>query len=361
MNSRERCLAALRMQPADRLPFWPKIDDAYLKNQTPEIRAKPLADLLEWIGSDRHFWVNSGVTERRTSTAVKYTREGDEQLVEYSTPRGTLRSNQLWDATSGSWHPVSFPVRSLEDIRIMTAWYEDRHVEPDAAAVAKAAERVSQSGGTALVETSIGTSPLMTFVEWLAGVEQAHYLLADHPGEIEELFAAMHRALLRATEIASAKSPADLFYFIENTSTTLISPEQYRRYCLPHLAEYARLGQQAGKLIGLHMCGHLKAILPDLAKLPVAAFEAFTSPTVGNTTLLDGRRACPATCLIGGTNAALWLRPAGAIIAQIEADLKALPHHRGLIVTSSGVMPPACAPATIRSVCEWVKQYPACW
>jgi len=32
----------------------------------------------------------------------------------------------------------------------------------------------------------------------------------------------------------------------------------------------------------------------------VAAFEAFTSPTLGNTTLLDGRTACPDKCLIGG-------------------------------------------------------------
>ena len=243
----------------------------------------------------------------------------------------------------------------------MTDWYGDLRVEPDTAVLAKANAAVQRLGTTALLETSIGTSPLMSFVEWLAGVEQAHYLLLDHPDETAALFAAMHRVLLRTTEIVLAQCPADLFYFIENTSTTLISPEQYRLHCLPILGEYARMGQQAGKLIGLHMCGHLKALLPDLAKLPVAAFEAFTTPTVGNTTLRDGRLGCPVTCLIGGTNAALWLRPADEIIAQIKADLDSLPHHRGLVITSGGMMPPACAPATIRAVCEWVRQYPARW
>jgi len=80
---------------------------------------------------------------------------------------------------------------------------------------------------------------------------------------------------------------------------------------------------------------------------------------VANTTLLDGRSACPDKCLVGGTNAMLWLRPAGEIIAQIEADLDSLPHHRGIVVTSAGVMPPLCGPETIKQVCEWVRQYPA--
>jgi hypothetical protein len=113
-----------------------------------------------------------------------------------------------------------------------------------------------------------------------------------------------------------------------------------------------------GRHIVLHMCGHLKALLGDLARLPVAAFEAFTTPTVGNTTLLDGRAACPDKCLVGGTNAVLWTRSADEIIDGIRRELDSLPHHRGLVVTSAGVMPPLCQPQTIRTVCEWVKTYP---
>ncbi|NQT18359.1 MAG: hypothetical protein HQ592_01550 [Planctomycetes bacterium] len=55
----------------------------------------------------------------------------------------------------------------------------------------------------------------------------------------------------------------------------------------------------------------------------------------------------------------LWMRPAEEIISKIEADLAILPHHRGICITSAGVMPPACRPKTIKAVCEWVKQYDA--
>ena len=154
-------------------------------------------------------------------------------------------------------------------------------------------------------------------------------------------------------------SPADILYLVENTSTTLVSPAQYRRYWFAYIHECAGFTRRAGGILVMHMCGHLKALLPELARVPAEAFEAFTSPTVGNTTLLDGRTACPDKCLIGGTNAALWLEPAKVIIAQLERELDALPHHRGLVISSAGVMPPRCAPETVKAVCEWVKAYPA--
>jgi uroporphyrinogen-III decarboxylase len=199
----------------------------------------------------------------------------------------------------------------------------------------------------------------MYFIEWLAGVENAHLLLADHQPEVETLFEALHRVLVQKAGLLCEHSPADVLYMTENTSTTLISPAQYRRYCARHVGEYARLAHEADRNLILHMCGHLKAILPDLAAIPARAFEAFTSPTLGNTTLRDGRQACPDKCLIGGTNAILWTRTADEIIAKIEADLSDLPHHRGIVVTSAGVMPPMCKPETIKRVCEWVKRYPA--
>lgn len=108
----------------------------------------------------------------------------------------------------------------------------------------------------------------------------------------------------------------------------------------------------------LHMCGTLKGMLPMLAELPVQAFEAFTSPPVGDTTYLDGRSICKDTCLIGGTNAALWIRPVPDIIAEMKRHLDELPHHRGIVVTSAGVMPSAATPEIIKEVCDWVKEYP---
>jgi uroporphyrinogen-III decarboxylase len=197
----------------------------------------------------------------------------------------------------------------------------------------------------------------MHWIQHLAGVETGHLLLLDRQPEVEDLFGVMHDAMCRRLEIIADRSPYPAIYSVENTSTTLISPRMFRRHCQPHLADYGHLIRQADKRHILHMCGKLKLLLPDVATLPATAIEAFTSPPVGNTTLLDGRRDCPDMCLIGGTNATLWLQPAEQIIEAIEAHLDDLPHQRGIVITSAGVMPPPCRPETIKRVADWVKTY----
>jgi uroporphyrinogen-III decarboxylase len=312
----------------------------------------------DWIGSDRTVGIpdSARVIHHRGSSETVETDGLSTTTFRVADCDVTLVSR--YDAASLAWHPIQFPCRTVADVKVLTEFYEDVHVEVDTGNLEKALRQTREIGDTAVTAEGIGISPLMYFVEWLAGVENAHYLLADYPDDVERLFEAIHRVIRRKAEVVCEHSPADTLYMVENTSTTLISPDQYRRYCSRHLGEYARIAQSAGRNMVLHMCGHLKALLPDLARIPVRAFEAFTSPTVGNTSLLDGRLGCPNTCLIGGTNAALWMEPADAIIAQIQKDLDVLPHHRGIVVTSAGVMPPACKPETIKKVGDWVKAYP---
>ncbi|MBN2319457.1 MAG: hypothetical protein JXR49_10290 [Acidobacteria bacterium] len=352
-------MAAIRMKPVDRLPFWPKLDAAYPKAQQAPFRGMDLDAIHDWIGSDRHTWIAGCTREVRKRTTVDTSQENGTMRTVYRSPRGELQLVRRFDAPSHSWHPTEFPVRTIKDIRLMTEMFEDVAVELDADQLRKAQSQAEQTGQDALTSNVIGESPLMHWVEWVAGVENAHLLLMDHQQEVEALFEAMHSVLLQNTKLLCEHSPADVLYLIENTSTTLISPDQYRQYCARHVGEYARLTKAADRDLILHMCGHLKALLPDLADIPAQAFEAFTSPTLGNTTLLDGRTACPDTCLIGGTNAMLWTKEPDEIISKIEEDLNELPHHRGIVMTSAGVMPPICKPETIKRVCERVKQYPA--
>ena len=138
-------------------------------------------------------------------------------------------------------------------------------------------------------------------------------LLLDYEEEVEALFDAMHRVLVETAAILAEFDPGDALWMTENTSTTLISPGQFRHYCMQHLREYAEICRSFGKPLFLHMCGHLKALLPDLETLPVHGFEAFTTPSLGNTTLLDGRTACPTKCLASMMEASSCVRASRSI------------------------------------------------
>jgi hypothetical protein len=218
---------------------------------------------------------------------------------------------------------------------------------------------VNNVGEDGIIATGIGVSPLMDWLQHLAGIENGHYMLNDYRDEVESLFNEMHRALCRRSEIIAEKCPADIIYSVENTSTTLISPDMFRQYCYGHLLDYGNIISSSGKFHILHQCGHLKKILPDINRLPIRGIEAFTSPTVGNTTMKDGRDMLSDKCLIGGTNAYLWTRSAEEIIAQINHDLDELPHQRGIVLTSGGVMSPLCKPETIKEVAEFIRNYNA--
>jgi uroporphyrinogen-III decarboxylase len=368
MTAKERWLAAIQLQPVDRLPFWPKLDGAYPGAQAPPFCDMKVDEIHDWIGSDKHIGISGCIKEIRRNTSVEIRTDNGIQRTFFHTQLGSaemvkksplLKGVRGLYVTSQSWHPIEFPVKNIDDVKLMTEWYSDCQIELNKDGLDQARAQAKSIGSDAVTCNGIGESPLMHWVEWLAGIENAHYLLADYPQEVEKLFEVIHQSLLRKTEILTENSPCDIFYLVENTSTTLISPEQYRKYCFRHIQEYGKIARSAGRLLLLHMCGHLKALLPDLSKLPVDGFEAFTSPTLGNTSLLDGRTACPDKCLIGGTNAMLWTRTTEEIISKIEVDLDVLPHHRGLVVTSAGVMPPMCKPETIKSVCGWVKEYEA--
>ena len=358
MNARERWLAAMRLEPLDRLAFWPKLDGSYPRRQQGRWRDMSVGQIHEWIGSELHHCVPACVRVERTSTSVETERQDDCQQTTWRTPSGELRRVDRWDEGSSSWHPVEFPVKTAADVDIMRLTFEDARAETDPEQDQKARDYVSANAGQNMLVTSLGVSPLMDWVQHVAGIETAHYLLADERESVEALFDAMHRLLCDMAVVIADRSPADGVYSTENTSTTLISPDMFRRYNMRYLREYGETFEAAGKMQILHQCGYLKALLPDMATLPAGATEAFTSPPVGDTRLLDGRSACPDLCLIGGTNATLWLEPAERIIDEIEEDLDALPHTRGVIVSSAGVMPPFATPEIIKQVCDWVKSYP---
>lgn len=358
MTSRQRWLAALRLEPVDRLPFWAKLNGSYPIAQDEPFRSMDIPELHTWVGSEPPIGLPQCVTDSCRRVTVNVERSGDTEHTTVETPVGTLTSTRRFDWGSQSWHPVEFPVKTAEDVKIYTAWCEDRQVQADEEGISRAADMKAAYGESAVAMEAVGKSPLMNFVELIAGVETAHYLLADAPHIVDALFNALHQINIGKLHIMCNRSPADFFMMVENTSTTLISPRQYADYCAAHIEDYAEIASRNDRILGLHMCGHLRDLLPQLAQLDVRYFEAFTSPPVGNTRLSEGRSACPDTCLIGGTNAAQWTRSADEIIAEMERDLAALPHHRGIVLSSSGVMPPLCRPETIRDVSSWIGRYP---
>lgn len=358
MTSRERWLAALHLQSVDRFPFWPKIDKAYLRGQTEPFNNMTVQDFHKWLGSDPQLWTPSLVHEMRGKTRVESVRDGVLQKTVYHTPFGHATMMQQYFPETRAWRTVAFPIHSHDGVAIMTEFFRDAHPKLDRAAFEKSKEFCAALGQTAVTATYVGMSPFLEFVQGMVDPQRAVELLTNYPADIEALLDAMHQVMLKRMEYCCGQSPADTLYLIENTQATPLPPAVYRKYCLPHIRVYAEMAKKAGRLLVLLMSGQVKPLLSDLATLPLTALEAFTTPPVGDVTLVDGRAACPKCCLIGGDNAAHWTRPMLEIIVGLDEQFEALPHLRGVIVTSGGILPPDADPHKLREVAAWVQAYP---
>jgi hypothetical protein len=358
MTGRERQLAALTMRPADRLMFHAKLPGnypAYHGGQT-------LAEYHGWIGDDPDGFVPYAGKETRTDTGYERRVTPDGTFITYSTKYGSCRAVYALDPASGSLHPAEFPIKTVEDVKIMTAWYRGIVNEIDGGALRRSLDIAKAYGDTCAVHSNIAPpgrsgSPFMHFLEWLAGIMEGQFLLADYPDEVGELFGAMHGDLRAKAALQAEHAPADFLYMSENTSTTILSPAQFEEHCAGRMDEYAGIAHRHGKLFQIHMCGHIKSLLPRIASMKAGSIEALTPPSVGDTDLATARVLCPDKCFLGGTNAVQWVSSPEEVIAYLESQLSRLPHHRGIVLSTGGALPPSCPPEFVRKVAAFVKGY----
>ena len=354
MTSRERVLAAYRGEEIDRLPYWAKMGGAYLLGQSDEFCKLSDFEQLDYIHGDGRFGLASCVRTVRPHVTETVTDTGDIKTTVFHTPDGDLVDKWAFDNGTGTHHPIEFAIKTVEDIGRYRWFYKDLKQEILDDDISGAQERLKEIGQRGITAASWGTSPLMDLIEHIIGPENTNFMLFDYPEQMSELINLMHTACVERARLVARHSPADIVVSVENTSTTLISPDQFDSWCLGHLCDFGRAIEAEGVMHELHMCGHTNVLLEKIDTIPASAIEAFTSPTLGNTRLIDGKTKAPSKTLIGGTNVNTWLCNEQEIKDYISKEISACPNTRRIILTTAGVAPPQCTPDTFRSIGEWL-------
>ena len=158
MTTRERWLATIRSEPVDHLPFYPKLNESYPRAQTAPFRSMEVDAIHDWIGSDTHPHIPPCTVEVRNTTCRMVQEDARTRQIEYVTPHGSTHYVEQFDEPSQSWYPVVHPVRSLEDVKLMTAFFDDCTIEPDREALSGAVAQQQAVNGHAATRCHIGTS-----------------------------------------------------------------------------------------------------------------------------------------------------------------------------------------------------------
>ena len=340
MKSRQRLLGAIRGTAIDRVPWSPFL--AYYWESMPKsVRDMGQFAYMRQMGADpllrgfhtlsRNIYNNCEITEKRV---------GREIFRDYVTPVGTLHERHVYSAGGDTTFLVDHPVETGEQFKILQYIYEHMQVVRDTKAFD---EDFARFGDDALLLPVIGThckTAFQSMVEHWVGTVNLAYALADEPEAVEECLHVMWERDEETVRIA-VDTPADGFIFWEDSSTTNISPAFFEEYTLPEVDQWGHIIHDAGKLLVHHACGHLRDLLPLMAKSDIDAIESISPPPTGNVTLQEADEVLPDhIALIGGLEPVRLLNNS---IEEVCEDARALLRDmkdRRYVLANSDSCPP---------------------
>jgi uroporphyrinogen-III decarboxylase len=358
MTTRERITAVLEGKEVDRFPVWLKMLAANWRNLQPEpYKSMDNVELLREVGCDPMVHLGIGAKSVAPHVTKEVTQENGIRVTAISTPDGELRGEEKFDPTTSSWHPTVFMAETPENLKKLQWLFRDTEYTPDPDSIESAQKKKKEfEKDDVFTMHGTGPSPYMHLLQHLSGPISTVYLMMDAPDIFKETLEVMHGDKMRCLKAVLPNNPTDTFWISENTSTTLISPDIFKEFCMPYLREYSEIIWDNNIYPVHHMCGTLNALLEMIDELPAAANEAYTTRPLGDVSLAEGRTRMPSKALIGGTNATLWLDPAEKIIQTVADDLAECPDRKKIFLTSAGVLPPLVSFEKARAVVEQFKR-----
>ena len=274
---------------------------------------------------------------------VRHTQatECDCVVTSYRTPAGDLRSvTQLLPAshTSGV---VEHLVKGPGDLAAVRWLFQHRvvHAEPEPFA---ACDRLWGDDGLACALAPISTSGLQSLLTRWAGVEVTSMLASDAPRELEITVEAMQEADDPIFRIL-CDSPAEYVEFPDNLSGEVTGRRLMRRYNMAYWSRRIEQLHRAGKRVGIHNDGTLRASLPLLVEAGFDVVEAATPAPVGDMMLGDIRSATAGRAIVwGGLPGALFspLTSEGTFEAFVRETLETFPRGSGFVLGVADQAPP---------------------
>jgi hypothetical protein len=323
MNLRERLMTVLRGGKADRVPItvyysllpdtYPTTGPVYGSGYSYEVPAKNPAVKrlydrgLTFIGwCPTHKQTQSDVRIEQQETHVNGKKEVTIRII---TPAGSVTERAGFDPNYGSrWVHEHF-IKSVDDYRVMKYVYDHTSAEPSWEEYRRADKDMGEKG---IIIAEILPIPIQWLFVEIMGAQAWSEGVMLNTGAFEELLDSLTRVYLRQVEIA-AGSPAEVVWFSDNITGTVMSPALYNRYCKPVYDRACGMLRQAGKLSFAHYDGACKTLQECVRSVPIDIIEAFTPPPMGDMTVAEARTAWPDKVLSINVPGNLFSRPADII------------------------------------------------
>ena len=362
MSGRERILSALKRKPIDRIPFVPLIEPYTLMDMPEEISSKAVGrgfDPMRMVAACRALGCDPMIRHVPATTPLGQHTAHLAMLGSFADPvearstfdQGTLTETLTTPAGTvfGQWkftdkvglipHAIKHAVTNYEELKIFHSAVEHltaEHVKPDHGIFMEVERAIGDDG---IATASVSNSPLMYLIEVAWGLENTYYMLQDYPAEVEDILERLHGSLKRYVEVL-AETKAEVVIQYENTSTTLLSPKVFEKYCLPCLNEYADILTSAGKIFLIHMCGRLYGLRDWIARGRFTGVCDIPPHPTGDFPLDVAAASLPGKVVVGGIDPTTFISEDSAFVeAEVSGLIERIKPYPGVLLGSADVTP----------------------
>ena len=311
MTSRERMLAAMRLEQPDCVPVAPDVSnmipcrltgkpywDVYLHKSPPiwkaYLAARDHFGFDGWLG---YAGMVSWKTAHPIQTEQKVIRRTDERLVvgyRHRTPAGDLTEEVTYFHDDPP-HQTGKMIKDLkEDFPKVRCLLEEPIGYDDG--VYREVRRLTGEKGIVCIRN--GTPGLHDWAwPFDGGLEPAVYAYYDHSDIMQELAELQRRMYLKQCEMVCDVHP-DVIVTGGSGLITMQSPDLFRELSLPTIREETRIARQAGIVTMIHSCGKEREVVRMCAEeTDLNCIIPLETPPMGDCDLADlkknwGSRIC---------------------------------------------------------------------
>jgi hypothetical protein len=313
MNSRERILAATRLQEPDCVPCSPHVGPAMVEQMTAEewhaLSAK--TDVTMSVGAlgdaqiyGGQYWLDHSVVAH----------EGNVIITRVETPRGVLTTRQVL-TREASWvaeHCYKMP----EDVdKLLSVPYHRPSFEVTAYRAWE--ERLGEEGLVAL-----GIPSAFRFCLGFFGSEMLYLAIADQPDLVEHLVATMNERLALYVQTCCWKGVRSFWMGgSEHCGPGVVHPRVFRRMVTPYDKRIVEIIHDHSGIVNYHTHGKLDDILDQIIEMGVDVMSPIETGLRGDVTLAEVKaRVGDRVCLKGNLDDMAFL--AQALPGEVRAAAK---------------------------------------
>ena len=352
MNHRERTLAGLAGQPADRIPWTPRLDLWYIALKArgtvpPEfdglntaemaealgvgchaVRAdytlarEPEENLLRGLGFENHPDYPYRVEVRGLKTEFDYDAENLRTVFHTSAGDVTTHlESSLAMQREGVSIPFvrDYPITSAADFDAVGELFEHLEVVPTPDCYAAFHARVGERG-VAVANGLLGASPIHLMLHDLVAMDQFYYLYHDEREAIERLAQRM-TPFYEACVDALVACEAEAVFWGANYDRDLTWPPFFAEQIAPWLRRVAERAHAAGKYLVTHADGENEKLMEHFVGCGFDAAESVCVAPMTKYTLAEQRAGMGPDITVWGGIPSVALLPQSMNEREFEVHL----------------------------------------